>query len=51
MTELYLNSFINFKMNNVVIINQENKNKVLNEPSLLIKQFKDFNIQIYGTTV
>jgi len=34
-------------MNNVVIINQQNKNQVLNE--LSIKQFEELNIQIYGT--
>jgi prophage antirepressor-like protein len=34
-------------MNNVAIINQENKNQVLNE--LSIKQFEELNIQIYGT--
>ena len=34
-------------MNNVVIINQENKNHVLNE--LSIKQFEELNIPIYGT--
>ncbi len=39
------NKFI--KMNNVAIINQENKNQRLNE--LSIKKFQDLNIPIYGT--